>query len=295
MKRLTATLVLLGLALTAMPAFAQEDGARPAPKILQIVIEDVKAGHGAAHEQTEMGWPKAYKASKAQVHFLAMTTITGPSEAWYVTGFPSVEAWEKQRMAEAADAALSAEFDRLSAADAEHINSLRNVVARYRDDLSHRPALKMGEYRYMNVFTVRVKPGMAGKFAESRKMIKAAHEKAGLTDYYSVFEVVSGMPGPTFLVFIPMKSLAEVDAAPGLHTSDAYKAAMGGELASDKLNELTVASVNFNDAKLFAFSPKMSNPAPEIVAASPDYWTPKAMAATTAAKAKTSAGKKEKE
>lgn len=293
MKRSIATLVLLCLTLAAVPLFAQDNGERPAPNILQITIEDVKPGHRAAHEVTEMGWPKAYRASKAAMPYLAMTTVTGRLEAWYMAGFPSMEAWEKQRAAEDADATLSAELDRLSAADAEHISGMRNVVARFRADLSHRLPLNIGNYRYLNVVTVRVRMGQVDKFVEARKMIKAAHEKAGLTDYYSVFQVVSGMRGPTFLILIPMKSLAEEDAAPGLHTSDAYRAAMGGDLARARMAELTSAAILDNESTIFAFSPKMSLPAPEYVAANPDFWAPKVAAAPAPAKGKTTTAKKD--
>lgn len=279
MKNCTVTLLIVGLALTAMPLLAQNAGEQPAPKILQIVIEDVKAGHGAAHEMTETGWPKAYSGSKAPINYMAMTAITGGSEAWFVTGFPSMEAWEKQRRAEEADATLSAELTRLSAADSEHISSIHNVVGRFREDMSHRPPLNIGNYRYINVVKVRVRPGQVSKFVEARKMVKAAHEKAGLTDYYSVFEVVSGMPAPTFLIFIPMKSLAEADAAPGLHTSAAYKEAMGGDLGDQKINDLITASVIDNEGTIFAFSPKMSLPTPEVVAAAPEFWSPKPLVA----------------
>lgn len=291
MKRFTATLVLLGLALAAFPLFAQDAGARPAPKVLQIVIEDVKPGHSAAHESTEMGWPKAFRASKASISYLAMTSLTGPNEAWYLTGYDSLQSWEKQRNAEQADAVLSAEFDRLSAADSEHISGLRNVVVRFREDLSHRPALNLGTYRYVNVVTVRVRAGQADKFAAARKMVKAAHEKAGMTDYYSIFEVVSGMRAPSFLIMIPMKSLAEGDAAPALHNSAAYKEALGGDLGEQKMSELTGAAVIDNESAIFAFSPKMSLPAAEVVAADPMFWNAKPVVAPTSGKTKTTAAK----
>jgi hypothetical protein len=32
-------------------------------------------------------------------HYLAMTTITGPSEAWFLTPYDSFEAWERDRQA----------------------------------------------------------------------------------------------------------------------------------------------------------------------------------------------------
>lgn len=264
------------LTLLVSTAFAQGDGAMPAPKLLQIFRETVKPGRNAAHEKLEAGWPKAYKASKSPAQYLAMTSMTGPNEAWYVSGYDSYEAWEKQSKAEMADSALAAETMRLSTADGEMLDNVRSVTALFREDLSLRPALNIGSYRYMNVVTVRVRPGFQGKYAEARKMIKAAHEKSGLKDYYSIFEVQSGMTGPAFLIFIPMKSLKEADDARMMHNSAAYKEAMGGDEGDKKMTEMATAAIISNESAIFAFSPKMSSaPANYSMGGNEDYWNPK--------------------
>lgn len=275
----------------ALPLVAQDDGARPAPNVLQIYREMVKPGRTAAHEKLEMGWPKAFRNSKNPSHYLAMTSITGPTEAWFVAGYPSYEAWENETKAQAADSVLTAETNRLSAADGELLENVRSITARYRDDMSHRPPINIGAYRYLNVVAVRVRPGNVNKFVEARKIIKAAHEKAGMNDYYSVFEVQSGLPGPSFLIFIPMKSLKEADEAGPLHNSAAYKEALGGEDGEKKLGELAAASVMGNESSMFAFNPKMSNVPAEYAMADPAFWNPKPMTAATP-KAKTTAAAK---
>ena len=223
-----------------------------------------------------------------------MTSITGPSEAWFISGYPSYEAWEKQVKSEDGDATLSAELSRLQAADGEQLESVRSVSARFREDLSMRPALNMGDYRYMSVTTVRLRPGFVDQWVEMRKNIKAAHEKAGMKDYYSVFAVQSGMTGPSFLIFIPMKSLKEADEAGPLHESAAYKEALGGDAADKKMAEVSAAAIVNTENALFAFSPKMSVPPPEYsMGDSADYWNPKpATAVAPAAKAKTTVAAK---
>ena len=123
-----------------LPLVAQDDGASPAPNVIQIYREMVKPGRTAAHEKVEMGWPRAFRASKNPSHYLAMTSITGPTEAWFVAGYPSYEAWEKESKAQAEDATLTAETNRLSAVDGELLENVRSITAHYRDDMSHRPA-----------------------------------------------------------------------------------------------------------------------------------------------------------
>lgn len=290
MKKLAMATLAVGLLASSIPLVAQDDGARPAPNVLQIFREVVKPGRAAAHEKVEVGWPKAFRASKNSPRYIGMISITGPSEAWFVSGYPSYEAWEKQSKAEEADPVLSAEQSRLAAADGELLENVRSIIARFREEMSHRPPLNIGSYRYMNVVTVRVRPGMQGKFTEMRKMVKAAHEKAGLKDYYSVFEVQSGMPGPTYMIFIPMKSLKEADEAGPLHSSPAYLEALGGEEGQKKMSELASAAVLNNESAVFAFNPRISVPPPEYTLADAEYWNPKPVLAT-APKAKTTAAK----
>jgi hypothetical protein len=281
--------LLIGIGL---PLLAQEDGAGPAPNIIQIGREMVKPGRGAAHEKVEAGWPKAYKASKNSAHYLAMTAMTGPNEAWFISGYDSYEAMEKQNKAEASDPVLSAELTRLQIADGEFLESTRTITAHYRPDLSMRPSINMGSYRYINVVTTRVRPGTQTKFVEMRKAIKAAHEKAGMKDYYSVFEVQSGMTGPVYLIFIPMKSLKEADEAGPLHDSAAYKEALGGDDGQKKMAELASTAIVSNESAIFSFSPKMSVVPPAFLAGgNADYWNPKPMMAATP-KAKTTASVK---
>lgn len=286
MKQLAIGALLLSLLCGAIPLLAQDDGARPAPNILQIYREVVKPGRTAAHEKIEMGWPKAFRNSKNPTHYIGMTSITGPSEAWFLAGYPNYEAWEKETKAQEGDSALMAEMNRLSVADGEQLESVRGITARFREDMSHRPPINIGAYRYLNVVTVRVRPGMQSKFAEQRKMIKEAHEKAGLKDYYSIFEVQSGMIGPAYFILIPMKSLKEADESGPLHDSAAYKEALGGDDGQKKLADLGSASVLSYESAIFAFNPRMSNAPAEYSLADASFWNPKPTTAATP-KAKT--------
>jgi hypothetical protein len=277
---LVAAMLLLGF---TSAAFAQE--ATPPPNIIQIFREEVKVGHGPAHARTEAGWPRAFAKANWPVHYLAVTSVTGPQEAWFIAGYESMAAWEQDQKSIEKNTALQAEMDRLSEVDSQHLNGYRGVVARYRADLSHRPGVSMPNMRYFSIAIVRVRPGHNQEYEEVRKMVKAAHEKAGVNDNHSVFQVIAGMPNGTFLVITPMKSLAEMDSSAQLH-GDNYRAAMGGEEGQKKLGELVSASVITGETQIFSFSPAMSYPSKEWIAADPGYWKPKPVAKPAAAKEK---------
>src|SRR5712691_10944549 len=198
MKKTLFLLCALGLILSgATAALAQAQAPAPMgpPKVLQIIREEVKLGKRPAHEKNETGYPRAFKKAKWPTTFLAMTSITGPSEAWFLVPYDSFEAWEKDRQATEKNAALIAELDPLDAKDAEFVSGSRSLIAVYREALSHRPGVNIAQMRYIRVFTFRVRPGHEADFAEAVKIVRAGYEKANVETHWAVFQISSGMPG----------------------------------------------------------------------------------------------------
>jgi hypothetical protein len=256
---------------------AQEQAPPGPPKVLQIIREDVKPGKDAAHAKVEAGWPRAFASAKSPTHYIAMVAITGPSEAWFVVGFDSLAAWEKDRQNNDNSAALTAELGQLGEKDGELLTGVRTIIAVYREELSYRPTgINIGLMRYFYVTTFRVRPGHDNDFVEANKIVRAAHEKADVPEHWAVFQVISGMPAGTYLSIQPLKSLAEVDAFPQTH-GKAYREATGDD-GRKKLSELASAGSLSSETNIFAFSPKMSYVSRETASADPDFWKPKTVA-----------------
>lgn len=294
MKKTLFLAVAVCLALScASLAGAQTSAAAPGtpPKVLTIFREDVKVGKAAAHEKFETNFVKAAARAKWPTYYLAMTALAGPSEAWYLTGYDSFAAWEQDRQATEKATAFSTEFEQLAEKDAEFLTNGRNIVAFFRDDLSYNPnAMDVPKARYMRVITYRVRPGHQADFVEAAKIIRAAHEKAEIRLPWAIYQVQAGAPGPTFLVFLSMKSLQETDE--GMTRSKTLHEAIGEENGK-KLEKLEAEGFLNIEDNLFAFSPKMSYLSPEWVAANPEFWTPKvemaSKSATTTGKSGTKA------
>ncbi|SRR6266542_2464570 len=276
-KSLSVSLMLL-LGLSVASSLLAQTPAAPGgpPKVLQIFREEVKIGRTAAHEKWETGWPKAFAKANWPTHYLAVTSISGPNEAWFLTGYESLAAWEKDRQNLDKAAALKAEDDRLSAGDAEFVSASRSIVAAFREDLSNKPGIELGKMRYFRIITFRVRPGHDTDFTEAAKILRETYEKAKVELPWAVYQIVSGMPGPTYLVFLPMKSLEEIDAA--FARSKSIEAAQGEE-NSKKLQKLASDGYLSTESNIYAFSPKISYVAPPVAAADPDFWTPKPAAA----------------
>ncbi len=273
-NRLLCAVTVVGclLGVSVLPAVAQQ--APPPPNVLQIFREEVKPGKNAAHERHETGWPRAFAKANSSTYYIAMTSMTGPNEAWYLTGYDSLAAWEKDNQANDHNPALSAELQELSTLDGDMLSGVRSVVASFQKEMSYMGSTTpMGQMRYLYVTTVRVRPGHQDEYAEINKILREAHAKAGIAERWSVFQVNMGMPRGTYLMIQPLKSLAEVDDFARTH-GDAFQAAIGEE-GSKKLRELSSAAILSTQTDIFAFSPKMSYPPKEWVDADPAFWAPK--------------------
>ena len=271
-------MIAVGLAWCALPVVAQtaESPGWPGPKVLQIYVEKIKPGKSPAHEGVEAGWPRAFAKAKWPTHYVAATSLTGPSEAWFMAGYESFAAWETDSRNIDKNAELRKELNQLEAKDGELRSGERSLVAFFREDLSNQPNADLPKMRYFRIITVRVKPGHDAQFAEAAKIIKAGYDKANLPQSWYAYQIYSGMPTPTFLIFVPMKSLGEVDTAFG-NVKTLQEAE--GEDNAKKLQTIAGESYSSVDSDLYAFNAKMSYVSKEWADEDPEFWRPKAPAA----------------
>lgn len=282
-------LLVSGIAVSlAVPAGAQTPPARSAEgpaRLIAIYREEVRPGKSAAHEANEAAWASAYAKAQAPVHWLGMTTIAGPSEAWFLEAHDSYAGFEKMQQAVEGNAALRAEGDKFSAADSDILSRSSTIIARYRPALSYQPDVSLPLMRYMTVDLVRVKPGYSGDFAEVWRAIVEAHKTAKMTEHWAVYQVESGMLDDTFLFFYPRKSLAEVDAAGPEHGAAAYRDAIG-ESGRARSREMSQAAIELSQTFLFRLNPAMSTLPTSWSDADPFWSKPAAVTADTAKKRK---------
>jgi hypothetical protein len=256
---------------------AQTQQTQGPPNVLFIFREEVKAARGDAHERLEAGYVRALQKANWQTYSLAISSISGPHDAWFMTGYESYAAMEKDRMAMNRHAELISEFERLDAADAEYRTSQRGIIATYRPALSHNvAAMNIAQMRYFQINTVRLRPGHEEEWMEARRILVDALKKANVPVPSAVYGITSGMPNGTFLVFTPRKSLAEMDPNPD--RARAVQEALGEDNVK-KRQKLISDSVISTETSIYAFSPRMSYVAKEWIAAAPDFWAPKQMVA----------------
>ena len=261
------------LAFLVAPALLAQSGPQPPPPLMMFFREEVKPGHGAAHAATESAWGRVLTKGKSTDHYLGMTSLTGPSEAWFIMGYGSYADWEAKQNEIDKNPALKKEIDAISQQDGDHLASTRSFLGTYRKDLSFGPPVEIGKMRYFRIRTFRVKQGMGKVFEDGVKMALAAYEKSHFPASFAFYEVEAGTWSPTYVVLRPMKSLADMDAMDA--GNKAFLEALGEE-GRKTMQKTFTDTVNGVENQLFAFNPKLSYPAPFVVASDPAFWTPKA-------------------
>ena len=240
------------------------------PKVLQIFREEVKPGRQPAHEKSESGWSAVLRKANNKGYYLAMASA---SEAWFLGPFDSFAAIEAQAKADEANTALTADVERLWAADGDMLSKASAVTAVLDEDLCFHADWDVAKARYYVVTVMRLQPGYGREFEQLRKLVNAAHEKAKVDERWSVYEAITGAPDETYIFFSPIASLAEWDKYEAMHGKE-YQEALG-EDARTRLRDFERVAVKSSETQLFRFSPKMSYLPKELTDRDPEFWTPK--------------------
>jgi hypothetical protein len=270
MARVKTCLLTLVLVACATAAFAQTLPTSQ-PNFLMIYRETVKVGHTAEHAKVEAGWPAAYDKAKDPYTYIALVSLTGRNEAWFVTPFESQQAIADSMKRED-DPALAPSLERLSRADAEQISDGQGILARARKDLSHGQYPDSAKQRFYSITIFRVKPGHEGDFEAAVKAYGAAVDRAGVQRDFRVYQVMAGMPSPTYLSFTSYADygafdqyLANGEAAMKAATSE-QRAALDKVSADGLINTETIR---------FRLDPTMSYVPQSVRLEDPAFWMPK--------------------
>ena len=242
------------------------------PNLITIVREEVKLGRDADHAKVEAGWPAAYEKAKSPDYYLAMTSMTGAPEAWYITAYASHKAIGDSLKRDDGDAVLTAELTRLRRADADMINSVRVMQARARQDLSYGAYPDLAKHRFFEITYFRARPGHEQQFEAAAKAYGAAAKRAGATSGYRVYEVVAGVPGPTYLIFSSVASYGEFDQT----MTEGEKTMKGANPEEGMaLQKFMLEGVVNVETQRFRVDPVQSYVPKETRAQDPAFWMPK--------------------
>jgi hypothetical protein len=229
----------------------------------------VKVGHGDAHEANERAWAIAYAKSKLPVYSIAMTSMTGPNDAWWMSGWSSYKEFDDANTAVAKNKELTASISQYGAKDAEYVSDAVGSIWALRPDMSYRDTVDWSSMHAYQMITVRARPGHESDVKQIAQKIRATHIAAGTGAHWAMYQGVMGVPDGTFLVIIPLKSVADLDM--GMKEDEKFGKALG-EAGGKELDKLSNDGVISTQSDLFAVNAKMSYVSNEWRVADADFW-----------------------
>ena len=272
MRKSFLSLNLLALAAGTAATVVAQGVPTTQPKFLHIFREQVKPGRAADHGKWEAGWPAAFEKAKFAYNYIALRSITGPPEVWYVSPLASQAAYGEMIAAEEKDAVLGAELDRLAKGDGEFLSGQSAIQAMALPDLSHGAFPNLGKARYYEITTFKVKPGHGDAWEAATKAYKAAAARSAPGASWRTYDVMAGAPGGTYLVFSSVGAYAEFDKmmAEGEATWKGMTPEEGAVLG--KFMKESVISVSTNR---YQIDPAQSYVNAETKAQDPAFWAKK--------------------
>jgi len=260
----------------ALPAVAQTPPGPP--KVLYIVREDIKPGMMPAHNKHSAHFATIFNQLQTPNYRFALVPVAGSeNEVVYLTGADSFAELEgilqaTDKKMGAATGSTKAELERLQVETPQLHAAMRDMLAIYRPELSFNPGVVLPKMRYFSITTVRLKPGHDAQYAEYiQKIVTVAREKAKVDMLHiAVFQVISGAPGGTYMIFRPMVSLAELDQPLNMRV----RAAMSDDARKDA-DKIYADAVMSSDTSTYWMTPEMSYVDKQFAAVDPAFWNPK--------------------
>jgi hypothetical protein len=269
-----AALVVMILAALAV-AQAQE-------QYLDVYIAQIKPEKRADFDAIAKKIVAANRQNKGDA-WLGMETVYGPMNR--VTFVSTRQSYGEAESGGAAfDAAIQkslgkAGADKLYQEFSSCLENSRSELRRRRWDLSsNAPAdaaamsKMLGESRWLRTTIIHIKPGRGPEFEGMLKDVKAAREKNSPDVTTLVSQNVAGQEGTVYYVTTLQKSMAGFDSMAPLQK-------VLGEEGFAHYLKAGAEIVENTDTVINHFLPEISNPPADVVAAAPDYWTPKPIVA----------------
>src|SRR5579864_792367 len=151
----------------------------------------------------------------------------------------------------------------------ENISAVNTVFTVRRDDLGYQAkTVDFSKARILWLTTFQVRPGHEAEFAEANRAASTAYEKLGASTAWVVYEVNDGLPSPSFVFLMPLRSLSELGEA--IATRQKIENEDGASGA--RLQELARNAYTSVKTDIFYVNPRCSHLPDDFTNGDPDFW-----------------------
>jgi hypothetical protein len=156
------------------------------PQFLLIVRERLRPGSDEAYDKNELQLAEACATLKCPHPYLALASVAGPQEVWWLNAFASREERDELEPAYARNELLMARLRLLGKRKEDFRDSLTTTMTEYRPDSSGIPIWRIVGARFFVINTTHDEGESAGAVFESsageRFIIASANSRAAAED-----------------------------------------------------------------------------------------------------------------
>jgi hypothetical protein len=252
------------------------------PQMLVLVHQQFLPGKAAERHGLEVAISRASNQLDVPNSWIDLESISGRSEALFFDPFDSFEQVDTAFAAWGRIFATHPELARMQDELKALVSKERTVIAVRRDDIGFRHmSIDFSKARFLRVLEVRLHPGHESEFVEAFRNLGRAYESIKADTPWVVYQVNVGLPSPTFLVFLPMRSLKKNDDLLDWRRSIREAA---GQQASDRAEQIARDAYVETESNLYAISPETSHVSSDFAAGDPEFWSAKSPAAKPASR-----------
>ncbi|HKW88150.1 MAG TPA: hypothetical protein VJN21_05285 [Candidatus Acidoferrales bacterium] len=276
-SRIKAFTILLAIAacapaLTAQqPALTNPPVGAP-PKIINIVYQGLIPGKEVAYASLLSRIAKFYNRASIPVYWITSSSATGDTRSMTLNFFDSFA--DMDTTIDSLNNALAQHSDLVNTQEdlLTNVTNQTNSFAIRRDDIGYRAAtIDFSKARILRVATVIVRQGSESEFEDAMKSLAAAYEKVNADSPWVLYQVNAGAPSTTFVFFMPMRSMEEMDEY--IARGKSLSAAEGPDV-EERLRQAARDAYLSWDSELFFVSPRQSHVPTAFAAGDPGFWIP---------------------
>lgn len=258
--------------LTAQQAAQSNSPVGAPPKIMNIVYQALIPGKEAAYSSQLSRIARIYNRASIPVYWIESSSATGDTRTMTLNFFDSFA--DMDTTIDSLNNAMAAHPDLVNLQEdlLTNTSSQTNSFAVRRDDIGYRAAtIDFSKARILRVATVIVRQGSEAEFEEAMKSLAAAYEKVNADSPWVLYQVNAGAPSTTFVFFMPMRSMQEMDEY--IARGKSLSAAEGPEV-QERLRQAARNAYLSWDSELFFVGPQQSHVPTAFAAGDPGFWIP---------------------
>ena len=180
------------------------------PKLLSISVEQIKNGQESAHAKIETGWRRAFEKANYPSYFLGLSSLTGPPVMLFLTGFDSLQSWQKEDEDQSANAWLWAEQDKLHMEDSNFVQASSHEFGELVPESSVPAKFPLGAARCFSVTRLDVEPSRQREFRDWLRRQIGANTSA--LPHIAAYRLMAGGSLSSFVLIEARTSRADFDS-----------------------------------------------------------------------------------